>query len=110
MPSCHLPPVFDVLLQTAMPRPGRAAEGPLAGGLMLEHGLAERIMLVYERFIKDRKSGEEADLSLINRTARIAKSCLSECHERNEERYLFPLFREEGYLADVVDALEGQHE
>jgi hemerythrin-like domain-containing protein len=66
-------------------------------------------MLVYERFIKDQKSGEGADLPLINRTAQIAKSCLSDCHERNEERWLFPLFREEGYLAAMVDALEQQH-
>jgi hemerythrin-like domain-containing protein len=109
MPSCYLPIAFDVLLQTAMPRPGSAAKDSPAGSLLLEHGLAERIMLVYERFIKDLKSGEGADLPLINRTAQIAKSCLSDCHERNEERCLFPLFREEGYLTAMVDALEQQH-
>jgi hemerythrin-like domain-containing protein len=106
----HLPSAFDVLLQTAMPRPGKIEEGSPAGSLFLEHGLAERIMLVYERFIKDLKSGEGAELPLINRTAQIAKSCLSGCHEQSEERYLFPLFREEGYLTDIVDALEQQHD
>jgi hemerythrin-like domain-containing protein len=111
MPSRHLPAAFDVLLQATVPTTrNSAAERSPADSLLLEHGLAERIMLVYERFIKDWKSGEGADLPLINRTAQIAKSCLSDCHERNEERYLFPLFREEGCLAEMVDALEGQHE
>jgi hemerythrin-like domain-containing protein len=109
MPSRYMPTAFDVLLQTALSRPGSAGEGSSAGSLLLEHGLAERIMLVYERFVKDQKSGDGADLPLINRTAQIAKSCLSDCHERNEERCLFPLFREEGYLTDMVDALEQQH-
>ncbi|HEY3272240.1 MAG TPA: hemerythrin domain-containing protein [Methanocella sp.] len=109
MPIRYLPQAIDVLLQTALPRPGSPGEGSTAGSLLLEHGLAERIMLVYERFIKDQKSGEGADLPLINRTARIAKSCLTDCHERNEERWLFPLFREEGYLTDMADALEQQH-
>jgi|AGTN01.2.fsa_nt_gi Hemerythrin HHE cation binding domain. len=77
---------------------------------MMEHGLAERVMLIYERVVKEWKSGEETDLSLINRTAKIAKSSLSGCHERNEERCLFPVFKEEGYLSEMVEALERQHE
>jgi hemerythrin-like domain-containing protein len=109
MPFRYLPQAIDVLLQTALPRSGRPGGDSPASSLLLEHGLAERIMLVYERFIRDYKSGEGADLPLINRTAQIAKSCLSDCHERNEERWLFPLFREEGYLAAMVDALEQQH-
>lgn len=110
-PFRHFPASFDVLLQGTVPvTKNSAAQRSLPDGLMLEHGLAERIMLVYERLIKEWKSGEEVDLSLIGRTAQIAQSCLSGCHERNEERCLFPLFREEGYLAELVDALEGQHE
>ena len=110
MPSRHLPAVFDVLLPTTVSATQNSATVRSPGDrLMMEHGLAERIMLVYERFIKDQKSGEGADLPLINRTAQIAQSCLSGCHERNEERCLFPLFREEGYLTEMVEALEQQH-
>lgn len=111
MPSRRLPAAFRVLLQTSVPAGySPAAARSLNDSLLLEHGLAERIMLVYERLIKEWKSGEKADLSLIRRTAQIAQSCLSGCHERNEERCLFPLFHEEGYLTEVVDALAGQHE
>lgn len=110
-PFRHLPASFDLLLPGTVPMTrNSAAQRSLTDGLVLEHGLAERIMLVYERLIKEWKSGEEVDLSLIGRTAQIAQSCLSSCHERNEERCLFPLFREEGYLTELVDALEGQHE
>jgi hemerythrin-like domain-containing protein len=111
MPLLHLPTALDVLLQTTAPGTRRSAsDGSPACNLMMEHGLAERVMLIYERVIKDWKSGEEADLSLVNRTAKIAKTCLSGCHERNEERCLFPLFREEGYLTELVDTLERQHD
>jgi hemerythrin-like domain-containing protein len=111
IPFRPLPAGFDVLLPATVPAmEKRVAEESPADCLMLEHGLAERVMLVYERLIKEWKSGEEADLALIGRTARIARSCLSGCHERNEERLLFPLFREEAYLAEIVDALERQHE
>lgn len=111
MSARFLPAVFGVLLQSVQPGVKKAApvESP-TGSLMAEHGLAERIMLIYERSIKDWKSGEEIDLSLINRTARIARSCIAGYHEQKEELYLYPLFREEGYLADMVDALERQHE
>jgi hemerythrin-like domain-containing protein len=110
MPARHLPVAFDVLLQTTRPGPVNAARASPAEGLLLAHGLAERVMLAYERMIKDWKLLREADLSLVGRTAQIAKACLADCHERNEERWLFPLFREEGYLEEMVAALAEQHE
>jgi hemerythrin-like domain-containing protein len=76
---------------------------------MRGHGLAERVMLIYERSVKDWSNGEKIDLALINRAARIAQSYVSGCHELCEERYLFPVFREEGYLSGIVDTLSSQH-
>lgn len=110
MPARHLPVAFDVLLQTARPVPAKAASAPPAEGLLMAHGLAGRVMLAYERIIKDWKLLRDADLAMVNRTAQIAKDCLAGCHELNEERWLFPLFREEGYLEELVSALEEQHE
>jgi hemerythrin-like domain-containing protein len=101
---------FDILLQAPPALPVlRPVESP-TGNLMRGHGIAERIMLVYERTIKDLKAGEKVDLQLVNRTARIAKSFVSGCHEQCEERYLFSLLMEEGYLAGTVETLLRQHE
>ncbi len=77
---------------------------------MRGHGIAERIILVYERVIKDWKAGEKIDLEPIGQAAGIARSFVSGCHEQCEERYLFPIFKEEGYLAGTVDTLLRQHE
>jgi hemerythrin-like domain-containing protein len=101
---------FDVLLQAPPALPvQRPVESP-TGDLMRGHGIAERIMLVYERTIKDWKAGEKVDLQLVNRAARIVKSFVSGCHEQCEERYLFPVLMEEGYLAGTVETLLRQHE
>jgi len=108
----HFPDIrlYNILLQASAPVQGlRPVESP-TGNLMRGHGIAERIMLVYERSIKDWKAGEKVDMQLINRAARIAQSFVSGCHEQYEERYLFPVFREEGYLAGTVDTLLRQHE
>ncbi|MGA9141126.1 MAG: hemerythrin domain-containing protein [Methanocella sp.] len=86
----------------------RPVESP-TGELMRGHGVADRIMLVYERAIKDWKAGEKIDLQPVGQAARIARSFVSGCHEQCEERYLFPVFRAEGYLADLVDTLLQQH-
>jgi hemerythrin-like domain-containing protein len=110
MPANPLPTVFDVLLQTTRPRPVKMeARLSPAEDLLQAHGLAERILLAYERMIKDWKVMRDLDPEMVNRTAQIAKACLSGCHERNEELWLFPLFREEGYLESLVAALEEQH-
>lgn len=102
--------LFNILLQASASAQGlQPVESP-TGDLMRGHGIAERIMLVYERTIKDRKAGEKVDLQTVNRAARIAQSFVSGCHEACEERYLFPVFREEVYLAGTVETLLRQHE
>lgn len=101
---------FNILLRAFSPVQGmRPVESP-TGDLMIGHGIAERVMLVYERMIKDWKAGEKVDLPLVNRAARIVKSFVSGCHEQCEECYLFPVFLEEGYLAGTTDTLIRQHE
>jgi hemerythrin-like domain-containing protein len=94
----QMPPI-DILLQAPPPVPVlRPAESPTGD-----------LMLVYERAIKDWKAGEKIDLQPVNHAARIAMSFVSGCHEQCEERYLFPVFRAEGYFTDLVDTLLRQH-
>jgi hemerythrin-like domain-containing protein len=106
----YLPTAFDVLLQTSRPAPRKkATRAQPAESLLLAHGLAERVMLVYDRVVKGWKLERDADVDLVRNTAQIARDSIAGCHERDEERWLFPLFREEGYVESLVDALEEQH-
>ncbi len=78
--------------------------------LMKEHGAVERIMLVYQRMIEKAITGQEIDVSVINRASRMVDEYVSNHHEREEEDYVFPKFREAGYIPDLVDTLERQHD
>lgn len=78
--------------------------------LMKEHGLVERIVLIYDRMIENVAAGQAIDLSIINRTATIARDVIENHHERNEEQYIFPKFKEANYIVDIVDTLKDQHD
>ncbi len=78
--------------------------------LMKEHGAVERIMLIYQRMIEKAITGQELDVSVINRASHMVEEYVSEHHERDEEKYVFPKFREANYIVDLVDTLEHQHD
>ncbi len=77
--------------------------------LMKEHGVIERIMLIYQRMIEKAITGQEVDVSVINRASKMVNEYVSKHHEHDEEEYVFPKFREANYIVDLVDTLEHQH-
>lgn len=80
-----------------------------AEDLMREHGVLKRILLVYdevrERIVAKRTFPPEA----VAKAAHIIRSFIEEYHEKLEEDHLFPRFRKQGKLVDLVDVLEAQH-
>jgi hemerythrin-like domain-containing protein len=77
--------------------------------LMKEHGIIERIMLIYQRMIEKAITGQEVDVSVISRASKMVNEYVSKHHEHDEEKYVFPKFREASYIVDLVDTLEHQH-
>jgi hemerythrin-like domain-containing protein len=77
--------------------------------LMKEHGIVERIMLIYQRMIEKAITGQEVDISVIHRASKMVNEYVSKHHEHDEETYIFPRFREANYLVELVDTLEHQH-
>ncbi|HTX43915.1 MAG TPA: hemerythrin domain-containing protein, partial [Methanocella sp.] len=77
--------------------------------LMKEHGAIERILLIYQRMIEKAITGQEVDVSVINRASKMVDEYVSKHHEQDEEKYVFPKFREANYIVDLVDTLEHQH-
>lgn len=75
--------------------------------LMREHGLLNRVLLVYEECARRLEAGEE--VKALPGAAKIIRDFIEGYHEQLEEQQLFPRFRKAGRLTDLVDTLETQH-
>ena len=78
--------------------------------LMREHGVLNRILLVYEAGAKRLSAGEELPCDIFNKTAQIVRRFVEDYHERSEEKFIFPHFEKEKKLVDLVTILRAQHE
>jgi hemerythrin-like domain-containing protein len=77
--------------------------------LMREHGVLNRCLLIYEEAIRRFRNKEEVSPDVCNRTAELIRIFVEEYHERNEEKYIFPVFEVHKKLVDLVQTLKTQH-
>jgi hemerythrin-like domain-containing protein len=77
--------------------------------LMREHGVLDRLLLLYEAGIRKWSSGEDFDPALITQSAEIIRDFINNYHEKSEEDHVFPRFRKAGKMVDLVDTLLRQH-
>jgi hemerythrin-like domain-containing protein len=75
--------------------------------LMREHGLLNRVLLVYEECARRLERGEEA--KVLPDAAKIIRDFIEAYHEQLEEQQLFPRFRKASRLTDLVATLQAQH-
>jgi hemerythrin-like domain-containing protein len=78
--------------------------------LMREHGVLNRVLLIYEAAMHRLSSAESFDPSIISKSAQIIHQFIEDYHERNEENQVFPRFRKAGKLVDLVNVLDQQHQ
>jgi len=80
-----------------------------AEDLMREHGLLNRILLIYDH-CKTRLTINESfpGQSLLD-SATIIRSFVEDYHEKLEEDFLFPRFEKANQLSDLVAVLRKQH-
>ena len=100
------------------PSPGKKADGPGQAeedvsppeDLMREHGALNRILLIYEEFLR-RLTAKHVDLdpALVTASAGLIRSFVEDYHEKLEEDHLFPRFEKAGKLVDLVAVLRLQH-
>lgn len=78
--------------------------------LMQEHGLLNRVLLIYD-FCKMKLISKEAfpQEGILN-GADIIRIFVEDYHERQEENYLFPRFQKANQLTDLVETLLQQHQ
>ena len=77
--------------------------------LMQEHGLLNRILLIYDHSKNQLINKQSFDIAAISNAAGIVRTFVEDYHEKQEENYLFPRFKKANQLTDLVDVLLQQH-
>jgi len=80
-----------------------------AEDLMREHGVLKRVLLVYGESLRRLDAREELPPETLADSARIIRSFIEDYHEKLEEDFLFPRFRQANTLVDLVEVLLAQH-
>jgi hemerythrin-like domain-containing protein len=91
-------------------RAGSEDEGVTAPeDLMKEHGVLNRCLLIYEEGMRRLQARQEIHPEVFQQTAELVRRFVEQYHEKNEETYIFPVFKKAGKLTDLVDVLLSQH-
>jgi hemerythrin-like domain-containing protein len=77
--------------------------------LMREHGVLKRLVLVYEEAIRRLDRQEDLAPDAVADAASLIRSFIEDYHEKREEEFLFPRFRQANRLVDLVEVLVMQH-
>lgn len=80
-----------------------------AEDLMREHGVLNRVLLVYEECTRRIDAHQDLNPEPLADAARIVRTFIEDYHEKLEEDHLFPRYRAAGKLVDLVDTLTLQH-
>jgi hemerythrin-like domain-containing protein len=81
-----------------------------AEDLMREHGVLDRVLLVYEEGLRRLGSRQEFDPAVLVGSAQVIRRFIEDYHEKLEEDHLFPRFEKAGRLVDLVAVLRQQHQ
>jgi len=77
--------------------------------LMREHGVLDRLLLIYEAGLRKFDANEDFDPAVITGTAQIVRDFIENYHEQSEEEAVFPRFRKAKKMVPLVDTLLDQH-
>jgi hemerythrin-like domain-containing protein len=78
--------------------------------LMREHGVLNRILLIYEEGLRRLRAKEEVTPDVFQKPATLVRKFVEDYHEKLEEKFIFPEFEKAQKLADLVKVLREQHE
>ena len=78
---------------------------------MREHGVLNRILLIYEHYERQLSNAkQDLDPAVLNSAAGIILHFIEDYHEKLEEDFLFPRFVRAGKLVELVQTLRAQHQ
>jgi hemerythrin-like domain-containing protein len=94
----------------ALPGGHGEQEIPPTEDLMREHGVLNRILLIYDEGVRRILAGQELPPDALHLAARLVRDFIEEYHERLEERWVFPRFERAGKELALVKVLTHQHD
>lgn len=77
--------------------------------LMREHGVLNRVLLIYDEFLRRFTNEIPFAPELLNQSATIIQKFIENYHEKLEEEYLFPRLEKAQTMIDLVNTLRKQH-
>jgi hemerythrin-like domain-containing protein len=80
-----------------------------AEDLMREHGILNRILLIYEEGLR-RLDDEGLPPDVYHKPATLVRKFVEDYHEKLEENFIFPEFERRKVLVDLVKVLREQHQ
>lgn len=78
--------------------------------LMQEHGVLERVLLIYDEASRRIEHDEKLDLGVLTRAADVVRRFIQDYHELHEEQFVFPRLQKAGRENELVDVLLRQHQ
>jgi hemerythrin-like domain-containing protein len=78
--------------------------------LMREHAVLSRLLLIYERAMAAGTRPADWPMSQLTGAVQLVRTFIEDYHEKLEEVYIFPRFRQAGRLADLTTVLLQQHQ
>jgi hemerythrin-like domain-containing protein len=95
---------------SALPGPDITEAAPPTEDLMRDHGILERVLLVYGEVSRRIQAGEELPAAPVYQTALLVRQFVEDYHEHLEEQYVFPRLRAAGLLSQTITILHAQHQ
>ena len=78
--------------------------------LMQEHGLLNRVLLIYDTCKMHLMNKQSFPGEALTNAANVIRTFVEDYHEKQEENYLFPRFKKANQLTDLVNTLLQQHQ
>lgn len=78
--------------------------------LMREHGILNRLLLIYQDIARRIEHHQDFPLDALTKSAHLVRSFLEDYHEKLEEEFIFPRFEKANQLVDLVHTLKDQHD
>lgn len=78
--------------------------------LMREHGVLNRILLIYEAGLRRLRAKEEVSPDVFHKSATLVRKFVEDYHEKLEENFIFPELEKRKKLVDLVKVLRDQHQ
>ena len=77
--------------------------------LMREHGVLDRVLLIYEAGMRKFAANEDFDPAILTQSAEVVRDFTEDYHEKSEEEQIFPHFINAKKMVDLVKTLLTQH-